>query len=175
MSDAPFSHVLAVADIGPGGRSVRLVADEAQCEAVARDLALAAVVELDAALHVTASRDRVVRVKGALAAKVRQTCVVTLDPVTNEVAEEIDVTLVPAGVGDAALPPGDIGAEGDPPDVYSGGAIDLGAIVTEFLALGIDPYPKAPGAEFSPHIESEEPDEDGPFSVLKGLGRGEGH
>jgi hypothetical protein len=30
-----------------------------------------------------------------------------------------------------------------------GGVVDLGAVATEFLTLGIDPYPRKPGAEFA--------------------------
>ena len=29
-------------------------------------------------------------------------------------------------------------------------SVDLGAIATEFLILGIDPYPRKAGAEFAP-------------------------
>jgi hypothetical protein len=43
----------------------------------------------------------------------------------------------------------------------------LGAIATEFLLLGIDPYPRKAGAEFSPQKS-----EDGsakPFAALEAL------
>ncbi len=36
----------------------------------------------------------------------------------------------------------------EPPEPLVGGTVDLGAIATEFLILGIDPYPRKPGAEF---------------------------
>ena len=36
----------------------------------------------------------------------------------------------------------------DGPEPLTGAAIDLGAIATEFLILGIDPYPRKPGAVF---------------------------
>ena len=36
------------------------------------------------------------------------------------------------------------------------GRIDLGALTAEFLALGLDPYPRKPGVAFEPHEEAAE-------------------
>jgi hypothetical protein len=47
------------------------------------------------------------------------------------------------------------------------GAIDLGALAIEFLILGIDPYPRKPGAKFEPPQDLK-PDP-GPFAALAGL------
>lgn len=106
------------------------------------------------------------RVTGRVSATVEQTCVVTLEPVENEVDESIDVifappTAVSAAAGkdlveemaaDAAEGFGD--AAGEPPEVLSAdGTADVGAIAAEFLLLGIDPYPRKPGAEFTPPTE----------------------
>jgi hypothetical protein len=49
--------------------------------------------------------------------------------------------------------------------VYYDGRIDLGAIAAEHLALGLDPYPRAPGAEFADHIE-DAARETSPFAAL---------
>ena len=46
----------------------------------------------------------------------------------------------------------DAEAEGGP-SIYQNGRIDLGAIVAEHLALGLDPYPRTPGVDFPGHIE----------------------
>jgi len=51
-----------------------------------------------------------------------------------------------------------------------GGAVDLGALATEFLILGLDPYPRQPGAVFRPPADAR-PDE-GPFAALAKLKRG---
>jgi hypothetical protein len=37
--------------------------------------------------------------------------------------------------------------------VLSDGTADVGAIAAEFLLLGIDPYPRKPGAEFKSPAE----------------------
>ncbi len=38
----------------------------------------------------------------------------------------------------------------DPPEPIVNGFIDLGQLAAEFLVLGLDPYPRKPGAEFVP-------------------------
>jgi hypothetical protein len=55
----------------------------------------------------------------------------------------------------------------EPPEPLIGGAIDLGAIAAEFLMLGIDPYPRKPGAEFA--APARETDSERPFAALAAL------
>jgi hypothetical protein len=45
--------------------------------------------------------------------------------------------------------------------------VDLGALATEFLLLGLDPYPRKPGAVFEPPRDNRP--EPGPFAGLAGL------
>jgi uncharacterized protein len=105
-----------------------------------------------------------VHVTGRIQARVGQTCVVTLDPIENEIEETVDLLFAPAaGSVEIELAP----EEGEPPEVYRDGAIDLGALATEFMMLGIDPYPRKPGAEFaSPKVEDAG---ERPFAALEAL------
>ena len=61
--------------------------------------------------------------------------------------------------------------EADPPEPIVDGAIDLGGITLEFLALALDPYPRKPGASF----ESSAGDTgiESPFAALAKLKRGD--
>ncbi|MGA7490050.1 MAG: DUF177 domain-containing protein, partial [Xanthobacteraceae bacterium] len=125
---------------------------------------------LEADFEVTPHGHGGLRVVGRVSATVGQTCVVTLEPVENEIDEAIDVVFVPA----AALPATaaeeggelEVPAE-DAPEPLVGGRIDLGAIATEFLTLAIDPYPRKPGATFEP--PSADGDSAHPFAALAGL------
>ena len=55
----------------------------------------------------------------------------------------------------------------DGPEPLLDGGVDLGAIATEFVLLGIDPYPRKEGAAFaSPEVDSED---SGPFAALAAL------
>jgi hypothetical protein len=57
------------------------------------------------------------------------------------------------------------------PEPLVGGVVDLGALATEFLMLGLNPYPRKPDAVF------EAPNDDkadaGPFAALGKLAKGQ--
>ena len=48
-----------------------------------------------------------------------------------------------------------------------GGTVDLGAIATEYFLLGIDPYPRKPGAVFEPPSAGDAATK--PFAALAAL------
>jgi hypothetical protein len=123
-----------------------------------------------ASFDLTLDRRGRVHVAGTLRARVGQTCVVTLDPVDNEIDETVDVTFAPAEqipqlahdalVSDAEIP--------DAPEPIVGGVIDLGRLATDVLLLAIDPYPRKPGAVFESEVATADPEEH-PFAALKAL------
>ena len=105
--------------------------------------------------------------RGRFAATVVQQCVVTLEPVTNRVEGEIAQRFAPDVEPDTAEIAFDALAE-EPPEPLSGGAAELGELVVEHLALALDPYPRAPGAQ------AALPGEDGegaatPFAKLRDI------
>ena len=111
----------------------------------------------------------------AKAARVGQTCVVTLDPIENEIDEAIDLVFAPEAAPEL---PEDAAREqrvaaDDAPEPLVGGVVDLAVLATEFLALGIDPYPRKPGAEFTPPAD-EDDDSSRPFAALAALKKGRG-
>jgi hypothetical protein len=110
-------------------------------------------------------------VRGRLSASVVQTDVVTLEPVRQEVTEDIDLTLLRADATWPGLKPGELvdASEPDGPDLYHNGRIDLGVIAAEHLALGLNPYPRAPGIEFPGHVEDDPVEDPSPFAALAKL------
>jgi hypothetical protein len=109
------------------------------------------------------------RVSGRVSATVGQNCVLTLEPLANEVEEKVDLLFMPpssspADSGDAVQSDETVEAKWDEPEPLVGGVVDLGAIATEFLVLGLDPYPRKAGAVFEPPRQRE-PDES-PFAPL---------
>ena len=57
------------------------------------------------------------------------------------------------------------------PDEIVNGQIDLGALTAEFLALGLDPYPRKPGVDFSYQDPADE--KDSPFAASRQAEGGE--
>jgi uncharacterized metal-binding protein YceD (DUF177 family) len=170
----PFSTLLPVHQVPAGGKHVRIEPDEGQRRAIAEALEIGGVEALTADLDVRPMGAEAFSVRGELTAAVVQNDVVTLDPVRQDVSESIDLTLVPAA-DDSSHRKQKVETietdDQDERDVYRNGRIDLGAIVFEHLALGLDPYPRAPDAEFSGHIEDDAAAAPSAFAALASLKR----
>jgi len=108
-------------------------------------------------------RNAGVRVTGQVSARVGQTCVVTLEPIENDLEEQVDLMFSSASTGASQTDTNDDG----PPEPLVDGKLDLGAIATEFLLLGIDPYPRKAGVEFAPVIVDDGSAK--PFAALEAL------
>lgn len=148
-----FSRLMAIHDLPLAGRPFAIEASIEEREALARLNGILEIRELRAegTVRPEAGGTRV-RLDGRLQAEVVQVCVITLEPVANridvplqrlygaEVGEEWD-----KGAGTEMFL--DLSADllTEPLD---GDSLDLGAAAAEQLALELDPYPRAPGAEF---------------------------
>jgi len=122
-----------------------------------------------------------VSVTGEVSAQLTQECVISLEPLAASVVEEIDRTFVPEG---SKLARPHINGEGeivvdyespDEPEPFSGDTLNAWDIALEHFLLGIEPFPRKPGAELSGaaivgegevSVEAENP---GPFAGLKDL------
>lgn len=161
----PWSVPVRFEDVPDGGLECHLSADKATRERVAVFADLRMLRQLAADFVVT-RRGGGLRVVGEVTAIVGQTCVITLDLVENGVVETVDLIFEPPvdKRPEGVLPPD---AAADRPEPLYNGTIDLGAIATEFLVLGIDPYPRKPGAVFAPPVVPTS--DDGPFAALARL------
>lgn len=151
MTDLPYSHPFAVLDLAAGGFDLVLTPDAATCAAIASLAGVIAVEDVKATLHLAPEGGAGAHVTGLVTATIRQECGVTLEPFDAPLSEEIDVHFVPPGTYKPAPTDEENGI--DPPDETEDGHIDVGALVCEFLILGIDPYPRKPGAVFEPPAE----------------------
>ncbi len=165
MSAAPFpiTRLVAVDRLPEGGARPKVEATAEECAALAREFKIPAVHGLTGEYHVKGTPRRI-NVKGVVRGRVTQVCVVTLEPFEAEVSEEVDVDfsehLGPEREGRDE-------ADLDRPDEIVNGKIDLGALTAEFLALGLDPYPRKPGVDFDAAAAGG--DAASPFAALKGL------
>jgi hypothetical protein len=172
-SHDPWRAFVNVAQIPEGGLHRELEADVAVREAMADLAGLREISSARASFDLTLDRRGRVHVAGAVRARIGQTCVVTLDPIDNEIDETVDMMFAPseqipqladradeAFAGEAEIP--------DAPEPIVDGVIDLGRLATDVLLLAIDPYPRKPGAVFEPDVATPDP-EDHPFAALKAL------
>ena len=166
----PWHAAVPVAEIPEQGLHRVVEAGEAERAAIATLAGLRDLPRLAAAFDLTHAGGGQVHVQGRISAEAGQTCVVTLEPLTSTIDEEVDVMFSsePQPVAAAAEDDEDDGMGEDPPEPIVNGAIDLGALATEFLMLALDPYPRKEGAVFEPVIAPVDP-ADHPFAALEAL------
>ncbi len=172
-----FSRLVETASVGPDGTTLTVTATDAERAAIAASLGLRDLSALSADLELTRTgRDRV-EVAGHIHADLVQSCVVTLEPVAQTIDDGIDRHFVSerAAAARGGQRQVDIAvAEDDPPDIYDGRAIDVGEIVLEQFILGIDPYPRAPGAELPAEAGEDADRPESAFAILKTIGHSDG-
>jgi uncharacterized metal-binding protein YceD (DUF177 family) len=168
----PWSLPVAVAEVPETGRRFDLAADAQSREAVAKVAAVPAVLRLKADFDLTRHGRDGLRVVGSVSATVEQNCVVTLEPMQSEIEEAIDLVFAPPPPSPAdKTPREEPKVLGEDLEILRDGMVDLGAVATEFLILGIDPYPRKPGAVFdAPKPEDEAVNR--PFAALAALKKG---
>jgi uncharacterized metal-binding protein YceD (DUF177 family) len=173
-TEHPWRVPVVQAEVPETGMQVDLAADQKVRADIAKLAGLAALRRLEASFEVTPRGRSGLHVIGRVSATVGQTCCVTLEPIENEVDEAVNLVFVPA-----VVEPGDNhdGREveiphEDAPEMLVNGMVDLGALATEFLILGIDPYPRKPGTVF--HAPSVGDDFAQPFAALAALKKGRG-
>jgi uncharacterized metal-binding protein YceD (DUF177 family) len=172
----PWSVPVTVEEIPETGLHLELEAPDAVRTAVARLANVREVSRLSAAFDLK-RRGAGVQVDGQVSGRVGQTCVVTLEPIENDVTEPVGLRFAPEApmAADDPETAGDLAAaltDEEPPEPLIGGKVDLGAIATEFLMLGIDPYPRKPGVQFTaPEVKDTGAN---PFAALEALKKGPG-
>ncbi|HTW71343.1 MAG TPA: DUF177 domain-containing protein [Acetobacteraceae bacterium] len=156
----PELHRPVPADrIGPEGFDVLVEATPAELAALALRMRIPAVESLRCAFHLVRLTAATILAEGRLQAHVVQTCVVSLEDFPADIDEAFRVRFVPAGQESDDPDP-----EADDEIGYAGGMLDLGEAAAEQLALTLDPYPRAPGAEL-PELDAEAAAH--PFAALR--------
>jgi uncharacterized metal-binding protein YceD (DUF177 family) len=172
--ERPFSRLVRVDHLREG-QVVAIEATPAEREALASSYRLPAIAALTATLRVDPSGKGGARVTGAVHGELTQICVVSLEPFPATVDEDVDVKFAPqttASSRSAATEESETFSftDEDDPDPVIEGKIDLGALTAEFFALGLDPYPRKPGAAFDEEGTNSEP-ADSPFAALAQRGK----
>jgi uncharacterized metal-binding protein YceD (DUF177 family) len=179
IGPSAFSRTIDVNVVPADGleRHIEATADERV--AVAEAFGLLGIESLAADVAIVPWRGEGFAVTGRVVARITQRCVVSLAPVEQAIDEPFEVYFVPAGSRLAAAlarPEREVAVQvwgAEPPEVFPGRSIDIGAVAEEHFALAIDPYPRAPGAELpAPPDEPGGPKRpESPFAVLEKLKR----
>lgn len=161
----PLSRLIDAERLPQHGADITVTASEAEMAALAELLDLPAIHALEGTYQVEGSGKRA-SVTGTVRARVSQICGVSLEPFETQIEEEVDLDFA-AAQRRKLTPEEEEQRRIDPPDEIIAGTIDLGRVTAEFLALGLDPFPRKPGVVFEEPapVESRE----NPFGALAGL------
>lgn len=151
-----------------GGERIDLIADDAECCAIAKRLDLPAIDRLEAHAVLEREGDEV-RATGRIRSALTQACVASGEPVPARIDEPFELRFIPepGGRPDEEL---ELGAEELDVVFHDGAGIELGAAIADTLALALDPFPRGPNADDAlkaAGVLSEE--QAGPFAALAKL------
>lgn len=170
--EAPlFDAIIRIDRLPAGGRDLKVSLDEPTRAALAEALGLSAVESFEASLVIVPLRGGI-RAQGRLVARIVQPSVVTFEPVAQDIDETIDRVFLPEPAAHKPTPGSEVFVDIDDedfPDHIDGPEVDLSALLTETLALAIDPYPRQPGESLESLGLDTGAEETGPFATLAKL------
>ncbi len=154
MSQQPQKHhkseierVVDLDRMGPGGTALEITASDSERRALANRFGFLGLPAFLARVTVDRRPGGQVVVEGRLRGKIVQACILSLDPVAQDLNETFRVVFARDLVDDKDPESGDtvISAQADAPEPLQGNLLDVGEIVAEQLSLAADPYPRKSG------------------------------
>lgn len=172
-ADAPLlDAALRVDKLPATGRTLKIKTTAEQRVKIAEQLKCESVDKFTATIHATPIKGSI-QVEAKLQAVVTQLCVITFQPVSQNIEEEVRRIFLPGTEEDFIGPAGSevfVDLEGDDlPDYFDDAEADFTGLLLETLALAVDPYPRAPGAEVPQADNPADIGELSPFASLKHL------
>lgn len=153
---------ISIAELSPAERQVEKIhVDKVECAAIAERLGILSIESMAVDLELFRDLTGDVNMVGRIVADIVQACVVTLEPV----AQHIDA---PVYQRFSARAEEEEGEDEDPVEPIVEDAIEVGDVIVQNLALALDPYPRAPDAEFE-EVDDEAGKPTGPFAALAAL------
>ena len=135
--------------LGTNGTAVEIVASDGERAALAKRFGFLGLPAFAARVTVDRRIGGQVVVEGRLRGKIVQACVLTLDPVTQELDDTFRLVFKKDLADERDPESGEavLSAHVDSPEPLSGNLLDVGEIVAEQLSLAADPYPRRAGVK----------------------------
>lgn len=179
-----WSHRVETAHISARPYSVTLTATPQERKDLARRLRIQDMEEATAEIMLEREQGgSLIRVEGVVKARIVQSCVTTGQPVHEDISESFETwyadptEAVPFGkVRRERLIRGEremeLMSERDDPDLATDGFIDVGEVATQYMSLGVNPYPHAGdlppvGMDDGAAVATAGPARRNPFAALK--------
>ncbi|MGC6511589.1 MAG: YceD family protein [Parvibaculales bacterium] len=167
MTKPEFSREVELKKIPQNGMRFDETAIQEELTALAARYRLEAVLRFHVEAELSSWRKKGIQAQGKVSATLRQTCVVTLEVFDQQLEENFNTLFLPARmIHDSDDPDADV------PEAMTDGIADIGELAVQVLALGIDPHPRKPDAEFQfqgKAADAPVEEKDNPFQALKDL------
>jgi uncharacterized metal-binding protein YceD (DUF177 family) len=172
-----LNQEIDIRELPRSGKTFELVATAEECAEICERLQIRAVDKATARLKIESLGERAgVLVSGDVEGNVTQACVLTLEDVRSDIAEEFAVRFVNEAYA-AHNTSDDFDPDEEDIELFTGDIIDISEVVVQYLSLAMDPYPRAENAEESGEIrfssgsgtDIKGDDVPHPFAALKKL------
>lgn len=145
-----IERIVDVDRLGAGGSTaLDIAASDSERAALAKRFGFLGLPAFSARVTVDRRSGGRVVVEGRLRGKIVQACILTLDPVTQDLDETFRIIFKQDLAEERDPESGEalVSPQADAPEPLSGNLLDVGEIVAEQLSLAADPYPRRPGAK----------------------------
>lgn len=145
--------------MGPSGAALEITASDSERAALTKRFGFLGLPALSARVTVDSRMGGQVVVGGRLRGKIVQACILTLDPVTQDVDETFRIVFKQGLAEERDPESGEalVSAQNDAPEPLTGNLLDVGEIVAEQLSLAADPYPRRPGVKLEDVLPKSRP------------------
>jgi uncharacterized metal-binding protein YceD (DUF177 family) len=178
-----WTHLVEAGEVTAAEMRMQIAPQEENKKDIAKRLGILQLQSLKAKISLRRENKRMVKVSGSFKASVVQECVVTLQPVSEQISENFEAWFAdPQQVVSFARARHERDKEKseierpmleeyEDPEPIIDGQIDVGEVVLQFLSLSINPFPRSKEAQAA--FEREEGDSpkkrENPFAALKAL------
>lgn len=133
--------------LGTNGTALEISTTESERDALAKRFGFLGLPAFSARVTVDRRPGGQVVVEGRLKGRVVQACILSLDPVTQELDDAFRLVFAENLAEEHDPDSGEalLNAQGDAPEPLAGNMLDVGELVAEQLSLTADPYPRRPG------------------------------
>ena len=148
-SKSEIERIVDLDRMGAAGAALEIAASDSERAALAKRFGFLGLPAFSARVTVDRRPGGQVVVEGRLRGRIVQACVLTLDPVTQELDDAFRIVFRQDMADDLDPESGEavLNAQADAPEPLVGNVLDVGEIVAEQLSLIADPYPRRSGVK----------------------------
>lgn len=144
-----IERIVDIDRMGPNGTALEIAASDSERLALAKRFGFLGLPAFSARVTVDRLPGGQVVVEGRLRGRIVQACILTLDPVTQDLDDAFRVVFKQDLAEERDPESGEalVSAQADSPEPLPGNLLDVGEIVAEQLSLAADPYPRKHGVK----------------------------